>query len=189
MIHIIKNVLSPEAAKALCAQTPEANFAAQAREDLSRTLLDDPMFHLRARPAELSGPTLLRNGLAISPPADADMRADMIVVTFLNAPTEYEGGELVLDAGWGEQAFKEGAGSCVIYPAEAHAGFCMVVSGAQWCARALVRSQVREAAQRDILFDVSRAARYLEIFKGGSDAAAARLKRCEDSLLRLWRDA
>jgi PKHD-type hydroxylase len=189
MVHKLKDVLRAEDAAALCAQTSNTNFDAAACEKLSRALWDDPLFHLRARPATLSTPTLLRNGESIFGDAGDALRADLAIVMFLTPPRDYDGGELIVDDGWGEQSFKEDAGSCVIYPTEAQASFRAVASGAQWCARFRVQSLLREAAQRDILYDVSRAARYLEIFKGGADATTARLKSCEDQLLRLWRDA
>jgi PKHD-type hydroxylase len=185
MVHVLRNILSAQDAKARASDA----LAETASKELSRALLSDPMFQLHARPAALSGAALLRNGAPLSPAGSADFRADLVVVIFLSSTSEYEGGELVLDAGWGEQMFKEDAGSCVIYPADARAEFRPAVSGAQCCARIFVQSAVRETAQREILYDVSRAARYLEIFKGGSNPATLRLKGCEDSLLRLWRDA
>lgn len=188
MAHILKNVLNAEDAASIHAATFSPNFSEEAREKLWRALWEDPVFQMRARPAGVSAPTVLRNGQTIWSGADDALRADLVVVVFLTSPAEYDGGELIVDSGWGEEFFKESAGSCVIYPAEARAAFRPVVSGAQSCARLCAQSLLREAAQREILYDVSRAARYLEIFKGRADPSAELLKSCEDSLLRLWRE-
>lgn len=185
MIHVLRNILSAQDAKVLALEAP----AETTSKEFSRALLSNPMFQLCARPAALSRASLLRNSAPLSLASSADFRADLIVVIFLSSTSEYEGGELVLDAGSGEQMIKEDVGTCVIYPAEAREEFRPVVSGAQCCARIFVRSTVRENAQREILYDVSRAARYLEIFKGEGNPATLRLRGCEDSLLRLWRDA
>jgi predicted 2-oxoglutarate/Fe(II)-dependent dioxygenase YbiX len=189
MIHILKGVLTAEESAALCAQAFNTNFVEAACEKLSRALWSDPVFQLRSRPAALFAPTLLRNGEALGGEATEVRRADLGVFIFLSPPTDYDGGELILDVGWGAQSFKESAGSCVIAPAEARVEFRTVACGAQWCARFFAQSLLRVAAERDILYDVARAARYLEIFKGGADPAAARLKSCEDALLRFWRES
>ena len=44
------------------------------------------------------------------------LRTDIAITVFLADPGSYAGGELAIDADYGVQRFKGGAGDCIIYP-------------------------------------------------------------------------
>lgn len=116
----------------------------------------------------------------------AAMRTDIVVTVFLSEPEHYDGGELVIDTGYGGEPYKESAGSCVVCPAFARRHVNEVTRGQRWAADLLVQSHVRDAEHRKILYDISRASRYLDVFGRGATLEAEQLRRCQESLLRLW---
>jgi PKHD-type hydroxylase len=111
---------------------------------------------------------------------------DVAVTVFLSNPRSYEGGELIIDTGYGDQAYKVGAGSCVAFPISSRSYTAAVTRGERWVGELSVRSLIRDEREREILYDVSSAERFLEIFQRGSSQELERLRRCREELLRMW---
>jgi PKHD-type hydroxylase len=111
------------------------------------------------------------------------MRADVAITVFLSDPSEYEGGELALQTAFGEQEIKLPAGSAVVYPATTLHQVRPVTRGARLVAVTWVQSWVRDAAVREILADISRAAEAAQRDSPGSEAALV-LSRAFANLLR-----
>jgi PKHD-type hydroxylase len=152
-----------------------------------------PTFRMAALPRKLRPPLISRSeasmgyGLHVD---DAIMgtpptRADMSYTLFLSAPTEYEGGELVIEDALGEHSFKLDAGSLVLYPATHLHRVATVRSGLRLVAAGWVQSLCRSVTHREILFDLQRAMR-AEFDQRGKTAQFDLLSKSYSNLLRLF---
>jgi PKHD-type hydroxylase len=113
------------------------------------------------------------------------VRTDVSFTLFLADPAAYEGGELIIDTPSGEEAFKLPPGSIVTYPATTLHRVAEVIRGERLAAAGWVRSHVRDAAQRELLFDLETARRRL-FDREGKTAEADLLAKCAANLLRMW---
>jgi PKHD-type hydroxylase len=116
---------------------------------------------------------------------DPPLRSDISVTLFLAPPEDYDGGELVLDSHGGEEAYKLPAGHAIIYPSTALHRVAPVTHGTRDVAIGWIQSLVREAAKREILFDLDTARRSIFAAQGKS-ADFDRLSLSYSNLLRLW---
>ena len=116
------------------------------------------------------------------------MRTDVAVTVFLAPTDEYDGGELVVEAGGGEQAFKLNAGDAVAYPATTLHRVMPVTRGQRMVAVTWAQSLVRDAAAREILFDLH-AARRSMFERDGKSAAFDLVSKSYANLLRRWSDS
>jgi PKHD-type hydroxylase len=155
------------------AQQVKANQQAQADDPgvaaLERFVLEalrrHPLFEIAARPASVSRVMFSRYapGMeygahtddALMGPPDARLRTDLAFTIFLAAREAYAGGELVIESALGEQAVKLAAGDAMLYPAGSIHRVAPVESGERLAAVGWVQSLVADAAQREILFDLS----------------------------------
>lgn len=116
------------------------------------------------------------------------LRSDVAVTVFLAPPESYEGGELVIEDSAGEQAFKLGAGDAIAYPATSLHRVAPVTSGERRVAVTWVQSLVRDAGQREILFDLDTARRQL-FEREGKSATFDLLAKSHANLLRRWAES
>lgn len=114
---------------------------------------------------------------------DGTMRSDLSFTVFLSDPSEYEGGELIMQGLSTAQAIKLPKGSVVIYPTTVAHRVAPVTGGERWVGVGWVQSQIRCEAHRDILFDLSR-------LRPALPAGQARLtlEKSIFNLIRLWAD-
>lgn len=113
------------------------------------------------------------------------MRTDVAITLFLSSPDSYDGGELVVNTGGMEQRFKLPAGAAIAYPANSLHRVEPVTRGSRLAAILWIQSQVREPAQREILFDLERVA--ASMFKSaGKSPAFDLITKSHANLLRLW---
>ena len=111
------------------------------------------------------------------------IRADVAVTVFLSDPQQYEGGELVVETSYGEFRYKGDLGDCVVYPASTFHRVNRVCRGTRVVAVLWVQSMIRDAAKRQILYDIGCAIEYLDVFgAGGPDTD--KLRRCYLNLVR-----
>ena len=87
----------------------------------------------------------------------------------------------------GEEAFKLPAGSVVVYPATMLHRVAPVTRGERLAAVGWVRSHVRDAARRELLFELETARRRL-FDREGKTAEGDLLARCAANLVRMWCD-
>ena len=87
----------------------------------------------------------------------ARYRSDLAVTIFLNAPDEYDGGELEIHTPYGPQCIKYPAGDAVLYPATTRHAVKTVTRGKRHVAVTWVQSLVRDLTHRQILFELSKA--------------------------------
>ena len=115
------------------------------------------------------------------------VRTDVSCTVFLSAPDEYDGGELVVQDTWGEQAIKLPAGDAVLYPGTSVHEVRPVTRGTRLASFFWIESMVRSDEQRRLLFDMDMALLALRQRHGESEEAT-RLAGTYHNLLRLWAD-
>lgn len=161
------------------------------RQTVEMRLRENAIFALAARPRDVIGPMFSRYepGHAYGTHVDDALlgghRSDVSFTLFLSDPGAYEGGELVLDMPLGEEAIKLGAGSVFTYPSTLLHRVAPITGGARLAAVGWVRSYIRDAAQRELLFDLDTARRRL-FDREGKTADGDLLARCTANLIRMW---
>jgi PKHD-type hydroxylase len=112
-------------------------------------------------------------------------RTDVAVTVFLNAPEEYDGGELVIQSPFGEQRVKYASGDAVIYPANSVHRVDEVTRGERLVAVAWIQSMVRDAAKRELLYELDQARNTL-LKQNPQDPTAQQVDRSYVNLIRRW---
>ncbi|MEM7357525.1 MAG: Fe2+-dependent dioxygenase [Pseudomonadota bacterium] len=117
----------------------------------------------------------------------AGTRTDLSFTLFLSEPDSYQGGELVLQKSDGEDSIKLPAGALFLYPSDTVHYVAPVTSGVRLAAVGWIKSRIRLAEHREILFDMSNA---LAQLPDSSENQALRLSllKVKNNLLRLWAD-
>jgi len=163
------------------------------RRRISAQILDNELFQIAVRPKALTPLLISRYGPGKHYGTHVDdalmqgMRTDVSFTLFLSDPDTYDGGELVIETSAGEQPFKLQAGSMIVYPSTTLHRVAPVERGTRVAAVGWARSFVRNAEQREILFDLETARRDL-FEREGKSGAFDLLSKCGTNLLRLWAD-
>jgi PKHD-type hydroxylase len=163
------------------------------RERIAVTLMSHPVFALAAQPNRIIGPMFSRYrpgdqyGTHVDEPIIDGSRTDLSFTVFLDEPESYEGGELVIETSAGEDAYKLTPGSVVLYPATTLHRVAPLTRGTRYAAVGWVRSRIRVAEQRELLFDLE-TARRLVFENSGKTAAFDLLSKCAANLARMWCD-
>jgi PKHD-type hydroxylase len=156
------------------AQVPEDHPAAQELGGLITEVLErTPLFVAAALPLRVFPPLFNRyeggqafgthvdNAIRQASGAARRLRSDLSATLFLNAPEDYDGGELVIEDSYGAHAAKLPAGHMVLYPAGSLHSVKPVTRGARLAAFFWVQSMVRDDARRAQLFDLDTAIQQL----------------------------
>jgi PKHD-type hydroxylase len=114
-------------------------------------------------------------------------RSDVAVTVFLNAPEEYDGGELVIRTPAGDQVVKSAAGDAVLYPAGTIHRVNPVTRGERLVAVTWVQSLVRDAARRELLYGLNLAREKLLASAPGAEETA-QVNAAYMNLIRMWSD-
>jgi PKHD-type hydroxylase len=115
------------------------------------------------------------------------VRTDVSCTVFLNNPTDYDGGELVVADTYGEHSIKLPAGHAVIYPGTSLHQVKPVTRGERLACFFWVESMVRSDEQRRLLFDLDMNLLALRQRHGETPETTA-LTGTYHNLLRLWAD-
>jgi len=144
-----------------------AGLHQQLNQIVMGALVKHPAFQLAALPHRVATPfyARYRKGMAygdhvddpVMGPPGAHYRSDVSTTIFLNAPEDYEGGELVVRTPFGDQKTKLAAGSAVIYPSASLHHVAEVTSGERIVAVTWTQSMIRDAAKRELLYDLGTA--------------------------------
>lgn len=127
------------------------------------------------------------NSVRTSPVTGAWVRTDLSATLFLSEPSEYDGGELVIEDTFGSQSVKLAAGDLILYPASSVHRVEPVTRGCRLASFFWIESMVRDDAQRRLLFDLDMS--ILELRQAGGDTAPIiKLTGCYHNLLRMWAD-
>ena len=114
-------------------------------------------------------------------------RSDVSMTIFLNAPDSYAGGELVIRTPFGEQQVKLAAGHAVVYPSASVHRVAEVTRGQRLVALTWIQSFVRDAARRELLYELDQSRQQLLRSDPESDVTK-NVDRCYVNLLRMWAD-
>jgi len=148
-------------------QIPEDHPAARQLGDIVLASLErSPLFVAAALPQKIFPPLFNRYQSGQSFGAHVDnairqvrgspqrVRTDLSATLFLNAPEEYEGGELVVEDLYGAHRVKLPAGHLVLYPASSVHHVRPVSDGARLASFFWIQSMVRDDGERGLLFDL-----------------------------------
>ena len=114
-------------------------------------------------------------------------RTDVSMTVFINPPDAYDGGELVMRTTFGEQRVKLSAGDAVVYPSASVHHVAEVTRGERVVALTWIQSFVRDAARRELLFELDQAREHY--LRTDPDAATTKyVDRSYANLLRMWGD-
>ena len=127
------------------------------------------------------------NSVRTSPLTGAWVRTDLSATLFLSEPSEYDGGELVIEDTFGSQSIKLAAGDLILYPASSVHRVEPVTRGCRLAAFFWIESMVRDDAQRRLLFDLDMSILALR-GTDGDTPPVVKLTGCYHNLLRMWAD-
>ncbi|MFV3129221.1 Fe2+-dependent dioxygenase [Niveispirillum sp. KHB5.9] len=113
------------------------------------------------------------------------VRTDVSFTLFLAEPDTYEGGELVMETSAGDVAFKLPAGAGLFYPSTTLHRVTPVTSGQRLVAVGWIRSFIRDASEREMLFDLDTARQGI-FNRDGKVAEFDLLSKCLSNLVRKW---
>lgn len=125
------------------------------------------------------------DAVMVLPGGGRSMRSDVSFTLFLADPQAYQGGELAVASGGGEQAYKLPRGSLILYPSDTLHQVKPVISGSRTAAIGWVQSEIRDPAKRAILFDLDLARRGV-FARDGKNETFDLITKSHANLLRLW---
>lgn len=114
------------------------------------------------------------------------MRTDLSFTLLLSDPATYEGGALVIDDGGSQQSLKPAAGDLVLYPSTSVHQVAQVTQGTRFACVGWIESYIRDAAKREILFDLKNLQADLAGATPEAGAQALVLSKSISNLMRLW---
>ncbi|MES2044653.1 MAG: Fe2+-dependent dioxygenase [Pseudomonadota bacterium] len=183
-------------------QLPEDSDAARrAGTIVLDALAASPLFVAAALPLKVFPPLFNRyaggqsfgthvdTAIRIRRGSDFRIRSDLSATLFLADPDSYDGGELVIEGAFGEQAVKLPAGHMVLYPASSLHHVAPVTRGTRVASFFWIQSMVRDNEARRILFDLDSAVQSVAAASGQGDSAAVKLTGIYHNLLRRWAEA
>ncbi|HKA72403.1 MAG TPA: Fe2+-dependent dioxygenase [Xanthobacteraceae bacterium] len=158
---------------------------------VAERILGNELFRLAVRPKALTPLMFSRYDPGMHYGSHVDdalmdgMRTDVSFTLFLSEPESYDGGELVIESAAGEDAVKLAAGALVAYPSTSLHHVAAVTRGARYAAVGWARSLIRDAARRELLFDLDTARRQL-FARDGKTAEFDLISKSTANLLRMW---
>ena len=158
---------------------------------VAERILGNELFRLAVRPKALTPLMFSRYDPGMQYGSHVDdalmdgMRTDVSFTLFLSEPESYDGGELVIESAAGEDAVKLAAGALVAYPSTSLHHVAAVTRGARYAAVGWARSLIRDAARRELLFDLDTARRQL-FARDGKTAEFDLISKSTANLLRMW---
>jgi len=129
------------------------------------TLVQHPQFQNAALPHRVASPFYARyvKGQSygdhiddpVMGPVGQRYRSDVSCTIFLSGPEEYEGGELTIRTPFGDQSVKLKAGHAIVYPSSSLHHVNEVISGERLVAVTWIQSLIRDAAKRELLYELN----------------------------------
>jgi PKHD-type hydroxylase len=174
---------------------PDSPAAAEAVELLVGALKANQAFQAAAWPDAMLRPLFCRYGVgmkygdhvdgAIMGDPASQVRCDVAMTVCLSDATEYEGGELIIDAAGVPTSWRGKAGDLILYPADTLHRVTEVTRGTRDVAIAWIQSMVRDGARRRILFDLKTALDAFDALPVPPVETEA-IRRSYMNLIRMW---
>lgn len=166
------------------------------RDTLQDSLSGHPVFEAYARPVKWSRLLISKTGEGGGYGFHIDnsfmgvgsqrLRTDLSFTLFLNDPSDYDGGELVIEEAGVIHRVKGVAGDVVIYPSNTLHCVDTVTRGERLVCVGWVESIVRDGDQRNILFDLTNLKAELLKTKGYNAPEVLILAKTIANLTRMW---
>jgi PKHD-type hydroxylase len=160
---------------------------------VAKQIMSNDVFQIAARPKQL-GPLLfsrydvgMQYGVHVDNALMEGMRTDAAFTLFLSDPEDYDGGELVIQTADGDEAIKLPAGSMIVYPATSLHRVERVTRGVRYAVAGWARSFIRDASQRELLFDLDTARRAI-FAREGKSTEFDLISKTLANLMRMWAD-
>jgi len=118
-------------------------------------------------------------------PMQGRYRTDVSTTLFINEPTDYDGGEIVIHSQFGEQKIKLAAGSAITYPSGALHHVAQVTKGTRLVAVTWAQSLIRDAEKRELLFNLHKTREALQS-KYPNDNEVLNIDHTYINLMRMW---
>jgi PKHD-type hydroxylase len=157
-------------------------------------LVQHPVYRSAAMPLKTAAPYYARYvpGMSYGNHVDDPLmgqgelyRSDISVTIFLNAPQDYDGGELCIQTAFGEQQVKLPAGDAVLYPSSSIHRVAEVTRGERLVAVSWIQSLVRSPEQRTLLHELNQARETLLQEKPDAPETA-QVNQSYINLVRMW---
>ena len=160
---------------------------------IRQALLANEVFVAAARPREFVKLLVSRYAPGMTYGTHVDdalmggRRTDLSFTLFLSDPADYAGGELVIEDMLEDRSIRLPSGEIILYPSGTLHRVEPVTRGVRLAVVGWVRSFVREASHREILFDLELSLR--DVFdRDGKSPLFDRLAKTRTNLLRMWAD-
>lgn len=155
-----------------------------------------PLFFAAALPRKILPPRFNRyagggeygfhvDGAVMRLGEDEHLRSDLSCTLFLNDPTDYEGGALVISDTYGEHRVALPAGDAILYPSSSLHRVEPVTRGARIASFFWIQSLVRDESLRRMLLELDTAIQKLTL-DGADNDAVLQLTCVYHNLLRRW---
>jgi PKHD-type hydroxylase len=115
------------------------------------------------------------------------IRTDLSATLFLAEPSDYDGGELLVEDTYGVHSVKLPAGHLILYPSTSLHNVRPVTRGARIASFFWIQSMVRDDGERTLLFDLDSAIQRIAAHSPGNESAV-QLTAVYHNLLRRWAD-
>ena len=165
-------------------------------EGILKAVSNHPIVKAAAHPKQFSRLLLSRTGVgggygfhidnAIMGKAPNRIRTDLSYTLFLSDPENYDGGELIMDAPGMVQSLKPEAGTLVLYSTCNIHKVAEVTRGTRLACVGWIQSQIRDNAQRELLFDLENLRAELRHKHGANSPELQVLNKSISNLVRMW---
>ena len=159
-----------------------------------RALQRNPVFASAAFRSRVTQPLMNRYAPGMEYGAHVDnsliggsepLRTDMSGTLFLSEPSDYDGGELIVESSAGRQAIKLPAGDLFLYPSTRVHYVAPVTRGARLGVVFWIQSLVRDHEQRALLFEISQVLSAMQQERGQTPEIV-HLTACYHRLMQMW---
>jgi PKHD-type hydroxylase len=116
------------------------------------------------------------------------VRSDLSATLFLTDPSDYDGGELVVEDTFGTHKVKLNAGDLVLYSATSRHHVTAVTRGSRWSCFFWIQSMIRDEAARAMLLDLDNTVQGLRKEHGDTEHVVS-LTGLYHNLVRRWAEA
>lgn len=176
----------------------EHPIAKQLGQIILDALAQHPLFMSAALPLEIMPPFFNRydtaqsfgfhvdNAIRHIPQSRQRIRTDLSCTLFLNDPTDYEGGELVIEDTYGYHEAKLPAGDLILYPSTSLHEVSTITSGSRIASFFWLQSMIRDDANRHMLFNLDQSIQALRVQLGDQHAQVVQLTSLYHNLIRKW---